>query len=147
MILKNLIFSSHLPIYRQEIFSSILQNKYHTTLMQYTLIGTCALEKMQLLCCGHVISLHDFVSDHIKPHSTKFTNCTYLLPYFWLLTFLIYQTLFIYYWELFFQHYIAEKRTSRYLIYWEKYHPLLYFIKTQIFFSSAPALQLLSNWF
>ena len=57
----------------------------------------------------------DLVSHHIIRHSIKSTNCTYLLPYSWRLTFLIHQTLFIYCWELIFLHCIVGKRTSRYL--------------------------------
>ena len=56
----------------------------------------------------------DLVSHHIQQHSTKSTNRTYLLPCSWRLTFLIYQTPFIYYWELAFLYRIIEKRISRY---------------------------------
>ena len=56
----------------------------------------------------------DLISHHTQQHSTKSTNCTYLLPCSWRLTFSIHQTPFIYYWELAFLHCIVEKHTSRY---------------------------------
>ena len=61
--------------------------------------------------------------------------------------FLIYQTSFIYYWELFFLYRIIEKRTSCYLIDWEAYHLSSNFVGTYFSFSFAFVLQLLSSWF
>ena len=57
---------------------------------------------------------YDLVSHYIQRHSTKSTNCTYLLPCSWRLIFLIHQIAFIYCWESAFLHCIVGKRTSRY---------------------------------
>ena len=46
-----------------------------------------------------MILSRDLISNHIQWHSTKFTNCTYLLPCSWWLTFLVHQISFIYCWE------------------------------------------------
>ena len=59
-------------------------------------------------------SSHDLISHHTQRHSTKSTDCTYLSPCSWRLTFLIHQTPFIYCWESAFLHRIVEKPTSRY---------------------------------
>ena len=59
-------------------------------------------------------SSRDLISHHIQQHSTKSTDCTYLSPCSWRLTFLIHQTPFIYCWESAFLHRIVEKPTSRY---------------------------------
>ena len=56
----------------------------------------------------------DLISHHIQRHSIKSTNCTYSLPCFWRLTFLIHQTPFISCQESVFLHCIVGKRTSRY---------------------------------
>ena len=60
-------------------------------------------------------SSRDLISHHTQQYSTKSTDCTYLLPCSWRLTFLIYQTPFIYCWESAFLYCIVEKRTSHYL--------------------------------
>ena len=46
--------------------------------------------------------LCDLISYYIQQYSTKSINCIYLSSYFWYLTFLIHQILFIYYWEVFY---------------------------------------------
>ena len=61
-----------------------------------------------------MILSRDLISHHIQRHSTKSTNLIYLSAYSWRLTFLIYQTPFIYCWELAFLYCIVGKRTSRY---------------------------------
>ena len=117
MILKNLVFLSHFLIYRQEIFSLILQIKYYTTLMDhiYTQQSLC-LKREIIICHSHMTSFCHLVNYNIQQYSTKFTNCTYLSPYFYWLIFSIHQTPFIFYWELVFLYYIVEKCTSRHLI-------------------------------
>ena len=70
--------------------------------------------------------LRNPISHYIQRHSTMSTNCTYLLPCYWRLTFSIHQTPFIYCCELTFLHQIVEKCTSRYPICWKALLPLSY---------------------
>ena len=58
----------------------------------------------------------DLDSYYIKQYSTKSINCTYLLSYFYLPAFLIYQTLSIHYWKLILFHRIIKKHISRHFI-------------------------------
>ena len=80
----------------------------------------------------------DLVSYYIQQHSTKSINCTCLLPCSWQLTFLIYQTSSIYYWE-------AHQPLS-YLLENIPSVIILVGIHFSSFSSSAPVLQLLSSW-